>query len=215
MIDTVTFENQYGEKFMPYEQYEIYMKSHSFSPPTPKIFRYALDGMDGEIDLSDWAGEVKFEPREVSISFREMSERAYHALVQFALGRVIKVMFSNDPDYYCYGRCTGIETDVNSRVADVDMTVTCGAYRLKRVPTIVKVNVNGTGSVVVKAKRMTATPQITVSGDCTVTFGGETYELTEGSNTIPEIKITDRPATMAFTASAATTIEVKWTDGVL
>lgn len=215
MIDTVVFENEHGEKFMPYEQYGIFMKSHRFSPPTPKIYRYGLDGADGEIDLSEWAGEVKYEPREVNISFLEMGERAYHSLVQFALGRMIKVMFSNDPDYYCYGRCTAIDADTKSRVTDVDMTVTCEPYRLKRNETVVSASVNGSGSVILRARRMTAIPQIKASKACTATFDGATYSLSAGSQTIPAIKITDRPKTMTFSTSSATTIEVSWTDGVL
>ena len=208
MIDTVIFENQHGEKFMPYEQYGIYMKSHSISPPKPKLYRYAVEGADGEIDLSEWSGEVRFEPREVSISFREMGEKYYHALVQFALGRMIKVMFSNDRDYYCYGRCTAIDADTKKRVSDVDMTVVCDAYRLKRVPTVVNV----TGSAALKAQRMTATPTITASAACTVTFGGTTYSLSAGAQTVDGIRITDRPQTMSVSGA---TLEVRWTDGVL
>ena len=213
MIDTVIFENQHGEKFMPYEQYGIYMKSHSISPPKPKLYRYAVEGADGEIDLSEWSGEVRFEPREVSISFREMGEKYYHALVQFALGRMIKVMFSNDRDYYCYGRCTAIDADTKKRVSDVDMTVVCDAYRLARVPTIVTVNVPGSGSVVLKARRMTATPTITASAGCSVTFGGTTYSLSAGAQTVDGIRITDRPQTM--TISGTSNLEIRWTDGVL
>lgn len=213
MIDTVVFENQYGEKFMPYEQYGIYMKSHSISPPKPKLYRYAVEGADGEVDLSDWSGEIRFEPREVNISFREMGEEFYHAVVQFALGRMIKVMFSNDREHYCYGRCTSIEADTKKRVTDADMVVLCDAYRLYRVPTIVTANVTSSGSVVLKARRMTATPTITASAACSVTFDGETYSLSAGVQAVDGIRITDRPQTMTISGTA--NLEIKWTDGVL
>ncbi len=213
MIDTVVFENEHGDKFMPYQQYGIYMKSHTVSPPKPKLNRISLDGADGELDLSEWAGEVKYESRQVRIEFRDMDEVYYRRLVQFALGRMLKVMFSDDPECYMYGRCYSIETQTSKRVSDVTMKMICDPYRMMRVPTRYRVVSSGSTSVLLKAQRRTSTPTIDATAACTVTFDGTTHNIASGSHDYPAIKITDQPKVMSISGSA--TLIISWTDGVL
>ena len=213
MIDTVVFENEHGDKFMPYQLYGIYMKSHEVSPPKPKLYRFALDGADGELDLSEWAGEIKYEPRTVNIEFRDMGETYFRRLVQFALGRMLKVMFSDDPEFYMHGRCDSIEAHTNKRVTDVSMTLICDPYKLMRTPTQYRVVSGGSTSVTLRAKRKTVTPTIDATASCSVTFDGNTYSVSSGTHDYPDIKITDQPKVMSITGSA--TLIISWTDGVL
>lgn len=213
MIDTVIFENQYGDVFMPYEQDGIYMKSHSISPPTPRIHRFSLDGMDGALDMTEWAGEVKFEPREVQIAFRDMSADTYTALVQFCLGRMVKIMFSDDLDHYLYGRCDAADVATERRVSDYDMKFTCEPYRLERFLTTVERTVDQSAEITLRARRMTATPTITVTAACTLEFDDETYELEAGTHEMSGIRITDRPKVLSVTGS--TGITITWRDGIL
>lgn len=214
MIDTVIFENQLGEVLMPYEQYGIVMKSHSVSPPKPKIHRFSLDGMDGALDMTEWAGEVKFEPREVQISFRDMNETLHRALIQFCLGRVMKIMFSDDPQHYFYGRCDAIDAATARRVTDADMTFTCDAYRLSRIPTTLQTTVDESAEIVLRAARMSVTPTITVSAACTLEYGGETYSVEAGTHT-PGFVVTDQPQTLEITTESTATVSVTWRDGEL
>lgn len=211
MIDRVYFENAAGEKFMPWERFGMFLKSHSVSPAKPKLHTFSLDGMDGELDLTEWAGEVRYEPREVKLSFRDVNESAYRELVQFALGRRVKVMLSDDPDYYYEGRCGAIETDTERRVTDVDMTVTCGPYRLARAATVKQIAANG--QAYVRARRMTATPTVTATAACTIGYGGETFAVQSGTHTVAGLRITDELKQMTVTGNA--TVTLTWTDGVL
>lgn len=212
-IDNVVLVNEHGDTLMPYEQLGIYMKSHTVSPPKPKLHRFALDGADGELDLSEWAGEVKFESRTVEIEFRDVEETYYQQMVQFALGRMLDVMFSDDPECYLHGRCDSVTTQTKKRVSDVTMTLICDPYRLMRTRTRYQVVSNGSASVMLRARRMPATPTINATDECTVTFDGETHTIYAGTHTYFGIKITDQPKLMEVTGSS--TLVISWTDGVL
>ena len=212
MIDTVSFQNDRGEWLFPYEQYGIIMKTHVISPPKPKVHRFSLDGMDGDLDATEWAGEVRYEPRTAEISFRDMSAEQYEALVQFVLGRNVKIFFSEAQDLYLYGRCEKLGTETRDRVTDLDLSFTCKPYRFARFLTTVSLTVDTSGETVLCARRMSAKPTIVTSAAMTLSFGGTTYNLDSGTST-PNMTITDQPQTLTITGSG--TISITWQDGVL
>ena len=215
MIDTVIFENKAGAKFDA-DARGLIMKSHVVSPPKPKVHRFALDGMDGELDLTEWTGETRFEPRTVQIGLRDMSSSAYDELIQFVAGRVVKIMFSDDPNYYFSGRCEGIEKSAQNRVTDIDLTFTCEPYRLARQATVKKLTVSGAGSITLKSARKTVVPTIKSTKACRATYAGNTFDLRAATQSIPVVKITDSAQKLSISnVSGSATLTITWTDGVL
>ena len=66
MMDTVWFENTAGELFRP-EDYGLLLKSFDAPSPAARTYFETVDGRDGVLDMSEWAGEVLFNARTVSI----------------------------------------------------------------------------------------------------------------------------------------------------
>ena len=208
MIDTVVFQNDYGDLLLPYEDFGLIMITHEISPPEPKVYRVNLDGADGDIDMTEWAGDVKYNTRTVSIAFRDMQETVYRHLLNFLLGRRVKIMFSEDPEFYFYGRCEYPDMTRESRVSDVTLDFVCEPYRMRHFETSQTITSSGT----LTAERMPACPTITASASCNITIGGATYALASGSQTIKSIIIRDRPQTVTVSNSAS--VNFTWRDGV-
>lgn len=226
MIDTVVFENDYGDRLIPH-QYGIVMKSHDTPLPAPRIYQYAIDGRDGMLDMTEWAGETKFENRDVTIAFLDMSAQFHQKLIQFAYGRMVKIMFSDDPEHYFYGRWTADNRSTRWRVTDGEMTFSCEPYRMCRRETAVRRLIHtddpsaiATGIIALRAARKRVVPTITATGVCEVEYQSRTYNVVEGSHTFNDIVLTDQFNIMTITSGEAAghgdvTVTVSWRDGVL
>ena len=213
MMENVVFENTSGEFFMPAE-YGILLKSFTAPAPTPKVFRESIDGMDGELDFTEYAGEVRFNDREVKAEFRDVSGKEYRQLMTFLAGQRLKLMYSAIPDYYFVGRCEEIKQQERSHVVDLECTFICSPYLLARNKRTVGLTVSSSASVKLKALRMSVIPSITVSAPMTLTYDGNTVALeSAGTYMKPEIVITSTQKTLTIAGSGD--ISITWRDGVI
>lgn len=214
MIDRVTFQTASGELIMPYEHLGIIMVNHTVSPPQPKIYRVALDGADGELDMTEWAGDVRFSDRTVEIVLRDLNASPmYDTLVQKLTGRRCKVSFSEDPAHYLEGRCDKIERETRQRVTDITIELTCSPWRLNRAITKKTYSIGTNTKIKLKTERMPVIPKIVLSAACTLTWDGTAHALTAGTYTPDWLVVTDAGGTL--TANGSGTAEISWRDGVL
>lgn len=209
MIDTVYFENEYGEMLRPYEDFGIFMASHTIEEPKPKTYRVDLDGIDGDLDMSEWAGDVTFNTRKVTVAFRDMSAADHDHVVNFLLGQRVKIRFSEDPDFYYTGRCEIPTRTTQRRVTDFSFDFTCEPFKLRNFLTTQEVKRFAN----LRAERMSAQPTITASAACTATFGGREFALEAGEQTLRDFVITRRPTRLEVSDGA--TLTLVWRDGRL
>lgn len=212
MIDRVNFFIEPGIWIRPQEDYGLLMKTYDVTPPAPKIYRVEMDGADGAVDFTEWAGRVLYAPRTVKVELRDMYNR-HAGLVQKLLGRMAAIYFSYDLDWYYYGRCDSIETKTERRVTDLAMTFVCQPYKLAHRRTTHSATVSGSYTFMLAARNMPVIPKITLSVPATVTFGGVNYSLAAGDNVIGGIKLTETPATL--TVAGNTDVTISWQDGEL
>lgn len=213
MIDTVTFENESGAVLRPMEDLGLFLVEYDAPPPAPKLYRVSLDGADGQVDLSEWAGEIRYNTRTVTAKFRDLEGRGFRELTQFLHGRRVKLTFSPEPDFYYYGRCDAAAEATRRRVTNQTFTFTCEPYMLAHAPTVIRRQVGSGARILLAARRKSAIPQITVTDACTLEYGGNTYALTPGTHTVPTLIVTDKPQMLAV--SGAGTITLQWRDGML
>lgn len=203
-----------GPGLRPYEDYGIFLKDYSVSPAVPKSYFVSLDGADGSLDLSDWAGEIKYEPRTVEINLRDMNER-HLPIVQALNGRRWRITFFDDPHWYYEGRCDSVSTETRRRVTDIGLTFTCSPWKTKHVDTIMEKAFSPGTKMVLRAERKTVIPKIKVSSACNVIWNGETYRLTSGTHTPAWFVLTDSYNQMLEFDSGSGIATVSWRDGVL
>lgn len=214
----VEFENSSGTKLRPFEDLEIVLSSHSVTPPQPKTYFVQVDGADGELDLSEWAGEVKYENRTVKATFTCFAERVNHTEVvdtfkSFILGRRLKITFSDEAEYYYDGRCTAIEVKTEKSISTLECEFVCKPYKTAHESTVITKEVTDSLEIVLKAKRKTVVPTITVDETVTLKYGTLVYTIQAGTQQVPAIVVTDTPKIL--TVTGACNITLSWMEGVL
>lgn len=211
MIDTVTFILPSGAQVSP-ATYGLILKSFDAEVPKPKLNMISISGRDGSLDLTEWAGEVRYENRKVNIAFLDMQGDAYIPMLNMIYRGECKIIHSVDDDYYYLGRCVSAEPRTRRHVTDLELEFSCQPYRLSVEPTTVERSVSES-PIFLQAERMSAIPLITLTADCTITFGGVTKSLEAGSHTVPEFVITKAGGSMIISGSG--TITITWTEGVI
>lgn len=214
MINTVTFENMSGKILRPYEELGALLVEYDAPPPAPITHYVDVDGADGAIDLSEWAGEIKYGVRTVTAVLRDLGPLAHNTISQFVTGRKIKITFSDQPDVYFIGRCVDNVETTRKRVTNQKLTFTCEPYKCKHILTKIRKSLSETSAdILLKAARKSVIPTITSTDECVIVWNNNTYTLNAGTHTIPQIVITDEYKTLQ--ASGAGTLTIEWRDGVL
>lgn len=212
MIDKIFFQLSDGEMLCS-DDYGLILKSFDAPPPKPKIYRVSVDGADGDLDMTEWAGTVRYENREVLIAFRDMTGTGYKGLLNALHGRTCKIIHSADEDFYFQGRCEDTSDGTRRRITDAELTFVCSPYKVCRYPTKVQHTVSSGTQIMLKAARRASIPTITLTAQCTLTWNGTSYTKEAGTHIISQIVITDTPTIL--TVSGSGTITVQWTEGVL
>lgn len=211
MIDTVRFENDAGKIFR-LTDYGLLLKSFSAPEPAAKTYRETLDGADGDLDMTEWAGVIRYETRAVTIEVRDMTDQWWRELVNFLHGRNVKITHSQDEEHYYYGRAQA-EHETGDRVTDVRISAICQPYRMRHEETVITRQVSGSDIVYLEAGRQPVTPTVTVDAEINLEYEGTGITLTPGTHTIRDLIITDNP--VQVTINGTGTITFAWRDGVL
>lgn len=214
MMNTVQFETDAGAVFRPYADYGLLLVEYDAPEPAPKTYRVSLEGMNGAVDMSEWAGAVYFNTRTVSMVIRDLESRAYQTMVQFLHGRKVKITFSDQPEWYFYGRCESVASSTRKRVTNTTLSFTCDPFKLAQVEDSKTFAAGETAQTAVLAtSRRRVVPSIAVTDSATLTYNGNAYTLSAGTHKPPTFIIDDTPREVSVTGSG--TVTITWRDGVL
>lgn len=211
MIDRVEFETDEGV-ILP-ERYGMILKSFSAPPPQPKIYRESIDGADGDVDMSEWAGEIRFASRVVEVVLRDMTGQKHQRFINLINGRRVKIRNSAMPGFYFSGRCEKTTVEASRRVTDVTMRFTCDPYRLASIPTVVSKAVTDTVTLMLSAEQKSVIPEITVDAQFTMDFDNRVYILPPGTYKLPSVVITKSMSECVLSGTGNVTF--RWQDGVM
>lgn len=212
MIDKVYFETTDG-KMLCSDDFGLILASFDAPEPEPKIYRVQVDGADGDLDMTEWAGLIRYENRTVEMVFRDMYSSGAKRLANALHGRRCNITNSADPDWYYTGRLEHVTSETRKRVTDLSLSFTCSPYKLSKYQTKVQATVGTDTEINLKAARRAVVPQIKLTAQCDLTWEGSTYTKGAGTHTIPQIVLTDTPKIL--TVSGSGTITVEWKDGVI
>lgn len=163
--------------------YGLYLKWRMISAPTPKTLFYEIPGMNGSLDSTEEFGEVFYNDRTLALdciypadswqSDHQKFMNAYH-------GQIVKIAFSNDPDYYWTGRLA--VASYSSKEHTQQMSALVYPYKFKKQLTTK--TQTGSGSVTLKNGRMKVVPEVTFTGPVTLAWGNYTKQLS--ASTYPQ-----------------------------
>lgn len=212
-LNHVYFEIPGGETLRPYEDYGVYLKTYAVTPPAARTHFVTIEGRDGDLDLSEWAGAVRYDSRELTVSLRDMNGNA-DALIAALNGRRVNIRFDDAPHRYYTGRCTDVKTDPNTRhrVCDIDLTFSCDPWRLADAPTVVTATLSGTAiTLLLSPLRKPVIPTMTVTtGPCVLTVGEDSATYQAGTYALAGLTLTG-PTAVSVSGTGA--VKFTWTDG--
>ena len=203
-----------------------------FNPPAVKTRFVEIPGGNGSLDLTvALLGRAVYKNRTGSFEFiaengfKEWSV-LYSEITNYLSGKRLRAILEDDPDYYYEGRFAvnewKSEANWSSIVIDYDVKpykksiVSSGDdwlwdtfnFETDVIRSYENLPVTGSLSVTIIGDSMPVSPTIIASSDgMTVTFEGETYSLSKGTNYIPELIVHDGENVMIFTGNGTVTIK--------
>lgn len=220
----------FGEKNSWDDWKLIPIKRPVFDPPAHKYVSVDIMGADGEIDLSDVLTDYPvFNNRRGTLKFRMFAtERKayarYSEIMNTLHGQKMRCILDEEPEYYYFGRFTvsGFEYKRIGEWADISIDYNVEPYKYLvegstddwlwdpfnfETGVIRGYNnlaVNGLTTHTIIGSRMPVTPKfivtLTSGTSMKLTFDGNTYTLSEGTNIIPTIILTEGENTLTFNA---------------
>lgn len=214
MINSVYFGDKHS--FDDWKLARIYKE---IQLPQPKISKIELDGADGDIDLSEvLCGEINFKNRVITFEFEMLDDYSnfydrIREIANYLHGRKLKIILTDDPDYYYIGRCAIDEWSSDKRIGKIVIKCDCEPWKYSLEETVFTRNINGTEIVEIIGKRQTVCPIIKTTSDMIITFENEEYSITTGECQILNIQI--REGLNKFKISGNGTITIKYQEGEL
>jgi len=115
----------------------LILSTVSIEKPTPKTSYIDIPFGDGSIDISEAAGEVKYQDRKITMSLQKFVEskaelETLSAEIAGKLqGKKVKINFDSDPDYYYYGRPIITSYQKTNPLAEIIIEALCEPYKYK------------------------------------------------------------------------------------
>jgi len=204
-----------------YNDLNLVLAPFTPTPAEPQTNLLKVPGRDGQLDLTEANGEVKYNSREFEFKFAiapgdflTFDERA-SKVASVLNGLRCKITLDRDPDYYWLGRCAVDKYTQDKNIGKITVKAVVDPYKLKQNETVVSIVLSSVEqSVVLQNSRMASVPVIECTDDgTTVVFEGNTYKLKAGTNKILDIRFVE--GGNALKLSGTGTITIKWQEGKL
>ena len=152
------------------EQYGFWLNWRVLSAPAPQLSYQVIPGKHGRLDLSEALGDVYYDDRSLTINMTHPSDEwhaDYQSFTSAFHGRSCYIKFSNDDEWYWYGRV--IVGQYDSEEHSLSMTATVFPFKLATQETEVETVVTATSqsnaqTISLQNGRMKVTPKVTVTG---------------------------------------------------
>lgn len=198
-----------------------------------------IPGRDGLLNLSAALdGEIHYYSREISLTFlciRKWDKwpECYSAIANALHGRQAKIILDDDPGYYYSGSLLVGNPTYATRYWTIPIIGTVDPYKYELLSStdyedwlwddldlddgIIRdynsLPVAGLLELIIPGRRMPVTPVFIVTNigedGLVVEYQGKTYELSEGKNTVLDIRLTEGDNLLRFVGSGTVTVEYR------
>lgn len=205
-------KNVYFGEYDAYRDFDLIRTGMTLGTPIIKEKTIDIEGGDGELDLTEYFGDVNYGPCQLSFEFKTAkTQEEYNEVfsrIKTALhGRRMKVWPSEETDFHYIGRITVNEWKSDVAIASVVIDVKADPFKYKNLPTVISKTINGTETVNYTNSRRKVEPKITVTAATTITFKNITLSLSPGTYTHPAILFTEGDNVLTITTSGTVTVE--------
>lgn len=159
-----------------YNDFRLILTSKTIGKAEPKTEKIEIPGADGELDYTEYFGEVKYKNRQLSFEFSTIISPSdflalYSRLQNLLNGRKMKVTLTDDAGFYYYGRVTVNDWASNKRIGKIVIDVDAEPYKLRQAQTVIHQTITSATIFTCNNLRKTVIPQITASAEVLVELG--------------------------------------------
>lgn len=219
MYASVNFDN-----FNTWDDFSLIRATKSISAPEPKYIKVEIEGADGELDLTEYFGDIKYKNRKISFEFSTMRSQSefpeLFSRIQDSLhGRRMKIVLEEDTDFYYIGRVTVDEWKSNKSIGLITIECDVEPYKYKIRPTIRTLTLTGSRTQhVLPNMRKQVVPTFTVNGETKIEFNNSSFSIgqngiTGQTYTIPEITLKQGNNILYLTGTG--TVKIEYQEGGL
>ena len=198
-----------------YRDFGLLLRPKERPFPEPKTNYVSIEGKSGDIDLTDaLTGDVAYENIEYSLEFNvidamsEWDEKLRYISTRLH-GKKMKVIFSEDPDWYYVGRITLNELSTDKSLGILALECNFDPYKMALNETVVEKTVTANDIIILSNERKWVMPIVESTGDIVFKFEDKQFSISstttlqspdltlkEGNN---EITIVSGTGTLKFT----------------
>ena len=176
-----------------YLDFGVILTEQNIGLPSPKTYTVNIEGMDGNLDLSECFGEMKYENRTIKFTFESIDkitdwQTKMIKISSFLHGQKMKITTWSDPNFYYIGRCQIDEFNSNSKLGKIVISCDCEPFKYKQNITTFNL-VEGTNTV--QNSRMTVYADLINESEITINskvYSAGTHlraiKLMSGTNTL-------------------------------
>lgn len=208
-----------GTKQM-FTDFALYLKSKEIGFPKIKTNTVDVEGRNGVIDLSEAFGEIQFGNRTIKLILVTKDAFSYNdtleTLANYLHGKKQKIWFSDDPDFYYYGRIKLNAFKSDRRIGTIELECDCDPFKRKNsVTSVVKAVTTTQSTLTITNERMTCVPSVIATVACTLVYGEFTTTISPGTTTIPTLQLAEGSNVIKLTGSASGTVTFNFQEGAL
>lgn len=200
------------DDFHSWNDFHLILSKKTIGSPEPKTEYIDVPGADGTLDLTEYFGETKYENRTLKFEFSTIVPMSdfldLFSEIQNALhGKKMKIVLDEDPEYYYIGRVSVNEWNADKNIGKVTIECDCEPYKYRKYKTVLTTTINGEATVLYTNLRKHVVPTFTTTAEINVAFEGNTYSISSGTFTVPEIVFKAGKNLIDYTGTATVTVE--------
>lgn len=181
-----------------YEEWGLQLQPYQIPLPEPKTEYLSLAGGDGQIDLTEAAGDIRYTNRTFTLTLQTINRtrswtQTASAIANAIHGKRLNVAFSRDNSYYYDARCKVLSLSTQATLGTVTIELNSAPYKLAAALTTVSLNISdGAATAMLQNSRMPCYPTVTTNVPCTISWGsGQSQKLAIGKTQLTALRIPD------------------------
>ena len=179
-----------------YDDLNLILSKKEIGSPAVKTKKIDVDGADGELDLTEFFGEPKYENVRHKFEFSTIIPQAMF-ITQFSdiknalHGKKLKIILDDEPGAYYVGRLFVSSFTDEKGIGKVTIEADCEPWKYKAALTVIRQAITEAATITLTNARKRAVPEVRIETEdkLRLVFGFNVWDLGAGSYTLPEMEL--------------------------
>lgn len=196
--------------YRSYDDLELILTSKTIGAAEVKENKISTQSMHGDIDLTDFFGEVKYNNRPLEFVFSTIVTPStfltkYSEIQNKLHGQKMNIIIDDDTTHYYRGRCSVSAFTNDKNVGNISISCDCEPFKYDVSETVITNDVTTSATITLVNTRMKVVPTITTTAAFTIVFGSNSWSVNAGTFTLPELELSEGNNTVTVTGTGTIT----------